>query len=214
MQKQTQVWAQYDEVEAALTRLGVPLKVLQEAVQSGFVARIFRTSNDAPGAAGYYQWNETLRSLRENMALNGWRRSDKGGWPTTVHPDRLLAIAVSSGNQNTGLAHAVPSTKSAKGPRTMDAVDINADQPWIPGLEPAQPEMEEQNDYPTWFLMFQKHGQEIRSELSLPVNIGRDGYIDYWQERIILPSLPTDPVVIPQTPDFGPDIDIKISKKG
>jgi hypothetical protein len=49
---QTAIWFEIDDVKTALERLSVPLAVLQEAVQAGYVSRISRTSNDAPNAAG------------------------------------------------------------------------------------------------------------------------------------------------------------------
>lgn len=205
----------FSDVETFLVLLGVPLTVLQEAVQAGYLGRISRTSNDAPNAAGYYQWNDTLRSLRENLARRGWHRNNNGGWPIIVHPDNILAIAVSSGNQYTGNAKATPSTKVAKGPKTAKAVGINANtkQQWIPGLEPLNT-AEQEPTCPTWFLLFFAAEKELRAELSLPVNIDCEGHISAWRERIILPALPLDPVTNIPEPDFGPDVDIKISRKG
>jgi len=210
---QTVVRWELIDVENALAGLSVPLKVLQEAVQAGYLGRISRTANDAPNAAGFYQWNDTLRSLRENMARETWRRSDTGNWPTTVHPENLLAIAVSSGNQHTGKETETPSTKAAKGPRTAKAVSINAHQSWLPGLEPLQEDLAPDANLPTWFLLFYADEKELRSELSLPVNMDSEGHVSTWRERIILPALPIDPVLTLPEPDFGPDVDIKIARK-
>lgn len=202
-----------EDVSAALKRLGVPLEILQEAVQAGYLGRISRTSNDAPNAGGFYQWNDTLRSLRENMVREGWHREDAGNWPTTVHADNKLAIAVSSGNELTGNPRATPSTKRAKGARTAQAVNCNRNQLWMPGFEPTVPETDENR--PTWLLMFFADDNELRAELSLPINMDDEGHVSGWRERIILPALTLDPEVrvrIPE-PDFGPDIEIKIAKK-
>ena len=206
------VWTEPNDVAMALNRLGVPLEVLREAVQSGYLARISRTTNDAPNAAGFYQWNDTLRSLRENMTTRDWHRNDDGNWPRTVHPDRLHAIAVSSGDENTGRHEVMPSTKTAKGPRTAAAININ--QLWIPGLEPKDADETAGAEYPTWLLMFYADGKELRSELSLPVAMDTEGHVIAWRERIILPSLPLTPDIDVPEPDFGPDVEIKIAKKG
>lgn len=200
------------DVEEALAELGVPLKFLQEAVQVGYLARISRRANDAPSAAGFYQWNDTLRSLRENMAGQNWARNDTGNWPTTVHPEKLLAIAVSSGNADTGKETANPSTKAPKGPRTARAVTINANQAWLPGFEPEEKAVPGAS-LPTWLLLFYANEKELRAELSLPVNMDSEGHVSTWRERIILPALPVDPVLTVAEPDFGPDVDIKIARK-
>ena len=210
---QTAIWSELDDVEAALARLEVPLELLQEAVQAGYLGRISRTANDAPNAAGFYQWNDTLRSLRENMARRNWQRNDNGNWPTTVHSEKLRAIAVSSGNQDTGNAKATPSTKTAKGPRTAKAVSVNANQPWLPGFEPVQYDEAQEPNHPTWLLLFFADEKELRAELSLPVTMDCDGHVSAWRERIILPALSLGPIVTMPAPDFGPDVDIKIARK-
>lgn len=209
---QTVVRWEMVDVEEALGKLGVPLKVLLEAVQAGYLARISRTANDAPNSAGFYQWNDTLRSLRENMAGRNWGRNDTGNWPTTVHPEKLLAIAVSSGNADTGKEAANPSTKAPKGPRTARAVTINANQAWLPGLGPEEGVAPEGN-LPTWLLLFFAGENELRAELSLPVNMDSEGHVSAWRERIILPTLPLNPVLTLPEADFGPDVDIKIARK-
>ncbi len=188
-----------------------PLAVLQEALRAGFVGRSSRTANDAPNAAGFYQWNDTLRSLRENMASQGWPRNDDGNWPRTLHPIGRLAIAVSTGNQNTGRIDATPSTSRSKGPRTADAVDVN--QQWLPGVPKPRVDINDA-EYPTWFLLFHREKSELRAEISLPVTMGNDGHVNAWRERIILPTIPLDPdfAVIPE-PDFGPDVEITIARR-
>lgn len=209
---ESRIWFDPETVEDVLANHQLPaLAVLQEALQAGYLGRSSCTANDAPNAAGFYQWNDTLRSLRENMASRGWHRNDWGNWPRTVHPDGRLAIAVSTGNQNTGRVDATPSTSRAKGPRTAYAVDIN--QTCFPGFEPKPKVDDADADYPTWFLLFHREKSELRSEISLPTKMGEDGHVNAWRERIILPTLPLDPefAVIPE-PDFGPDVEIKIAR--
>lgn len=210
---QTVISMECEDVEKALAKLGVPLVVLLEAGQAGYLANISRTANDAPSAPGYYQWNECLRSLRENMSAKGFLRSNTGNWPTTVHPQYLLALAVSSANVNTGNPNTQPMTKTAKGPRTVKAVSINASQLWLPGYEPL--EAKENSDYPTWFLLYHvdEAKGEIRLELSLPVSMNEDGHVSGWRERIILPSISLSPKMAMPEPDFGPDIKISIFRK-
>jgi hypothetical protein len=47
-----------------------PLAVLEEALQAGYVSRSSCTANDAPNAAGFYQWNETLCSCIRSRAVS------------------------------------------------------------------------------------------------------------------------------------------------
>ncbi len=203
-------------VEEALSKLGVPMNVLQEAVQAGYLSRITRTTNDARNAAGFYQWNETVRSLRDNMVVYNWQCSDEGNLPIIIHPEKKIAIAVSSGDQNTGKIDAMPCSKSSKGPRTAAAVKCNAEQLMLPGFEPLQLQgvVDMESKYPTWLLLFYTDMDKLRAELSFPVSMDCDGHISGWHERIILPEFPIDPNYLVVEPDFGPDIDIKIARKG
>jgi hypothetical protein len=213
---QTVVKFEIKDVEAALSHLGVPMRVLNEAVQTGYLSRISRTANDAPNAAGFYQWNETLRSLRDSMVSLQWQRNDDGNWPTMVHPEKKISIAVSSGNQNTGKVNGIPSTKSSKGPRTAQAVNANQQMYLGPDFEPQVSTCEVDSQNETWLLLFYTDAEELRAELSLPVKIDCEGHVNAWRERIILPTFPLDPdpLAMLAEPDFGPDIDIKIARKG
>jgi hypothetical protein len=41
----------------------------------------------------------------------------------------------------------------------------------------------------TWLLLYHFTPEEIRAELSLPAGITAAGFVDAWQERIILPAI-------------------------
>ena len=209
------IWSEPEEVEAALARLGLALAPLLMAVSRGHLAAISRTSNDAPNAAGFYQWNETLRTLREELATYDFTRSNVRGYATALRADKRMAIAVSSGDEGAGVIGANPSTKQVKGPCTVAAVGLNATQlelfpslilmpkPDVAGLECL-----------TWILLFRATPKVLSAELSLPVTVDDEGQIKAWRERIILPAQPLDtPSKIPE-PDFGPDVEIEIQRRG
>lgn len=208
------IWEHPRDVRMALAKLGLTLEPLQEAVRAGYVVgRISRTENDAPNAAGFYQWNETVKALREQLVMIGWVRNDGGGLPTVVNPANTIAICVSSGNENTG-TDKTPSTKHQKGPCTSGMVALNAQMEL--GIElPNAPVRSSIDDsiLSTRILLFCTDDEEIRSELSLAVFID-GGQISGWRERIILPAIPIDRDDYRGTrePDFGPDVDIEIRR--
>jgi hypothetical protein len=209
------IWYEPDEVATALARLGLAVAPLVVAVNRGYLAAISRTSNDAPNAAGFYQWNETLRTLREELAVFEFTRSTTRGYSTALRGDKRMAIAVSSGDEGTGVAGANPSTKQVKGPCTIAAVSSNAVQlELFPGLVliPPPPSPDE-IECLTWILLFRAPGAELRAELSLPVNMDEGGQIRAWRERIILPSQPLDTTFTIPEPDFGPDVEIEIQRR-
>jgi hypothetical protein len=208
------VWWNGRDVRAALARLGLTAEPLQDAVRGGVLARISRTANDAPGAPGFYQWNETLRMLREMLVAEGWERRNEDGFATVVNPAKGIALSVSSGNENTGIASEIPSTKYPKGPCTVDRVASNLQMELFPEDSPRPGASDEAESIPTWTLLFVTDEHEVRSELSLPVLMD-GGQISGWKERIILPAIPLDgdgSKRMPE-PDFGPDIDIEIRRR-
>ncbi len=209
---QVAIWTDPGDVDTALDRLGLTVKPLLNAILAGHLIRINCTENDAPNAPGFMHWNGTLRTLREELVPAAWTRCNAGGFSTTVSPTGKIAVAVASGNENTGIRGAIPTTKSPKGPNTASAVQSNAAQldlfaAVISTLSPEAPERV------TWFLLFHNDGKELRGELSLPVTMGEGGHIGLWRERIILPAQPLDTSFVLPQPDFGPDLDIDVRKR-
>jgi hypothetical protein len=156
---------------------------------------------------------ETVKALREQLAPLGWERNDVKNYSRTIHPDGNIAIAVATGNEATGIASLSPVTKSAKGPSTIDAVENNRSQGWLPGLEPVEMVNEDQTQLTTWLLLIHHAREEIRCELSQPFEIGSDGRISGWRERIILSSMPIDPEPMEILPPSQPDLDVQIRRK-
>lgn len=202
-----------EDVDAALARLGLAAPPLMRSVRAGYLSRISRTANDAPIAAGFYHWNETLRTLRDELVVLGWQRVDEQMFSTVVSPDGKIAISVSSGDEATGNPRGFPRTKRDKGPRTADAIYVNVEQLDLFEKAP-EPTSEEEVECLTYVLLFHADATELRAELSLPVSMDEKDHIDSWRERIILRSQPLDPegAAMPE-PDFGPDIDIDVQRR-
>jgi hypothetical protein len=200
-------------VAEALGRLGLTEGILLTAARQGYLARANCTANHPPLFAPFVAWGETLRALREQLATLGWSRSDDRNYSRSVRADRLIAIAVATGDEATGLVSGFPCTKSAKGPSTTDALEINRRQLFLPGMEPSPPAEKQEQQMTTWLLLVHHARGEIRCELSLPLDIGDDGRISVWQERILLPSMPLDPELIDIVPPTQPDIDVAVRRK-
>jgi hypothetical protein len=210
------VWTDRHDVRIALARLGLTVDLLSQVVRAGIFARHTRTENDAPSAPGYYQWNEMVRSLREPLVAEGWDRSNEDGLPTIINAAKQIAIAISSGNENTGLADRHPGTKYHKGPGTVDRITSNAELflPY-PDYEIPVPRRRDSDKFATWTMLFRTTQEEVRSELSLPTMIDRSGQISGWRERIVIPPAPLDGDGYKKlpAPDFGPDVDIEIRRR-
>ncbi|MBC7622338.1 MAG: hypothetical protein H7232_03015, partial [Aeromicrobium sp.] len=118
-----------------------------------------------------------------------------------------------TGDEYTGDPLANPATKSAKGPRTQSAVEINSQQLVL--FPDFQPPPSSDDGKATWILLqhFDNAKKEVRIELSLPVSYS--GRVDGWAERIILGSLPFDSAAninVPLLPDL-PDIEVPLRRR-
>ena len=209
----TMIHTEPTSVFEALEELGVTEQALLTAVLQGYLARINCTANHPPLFPSFVAWGDTVRALREQLAPMGWCRNDERNYSRTLHPDGHIAIAVATGDEATGLVNEIPITKSVKGPSTIEAVEINRLQAWLPGMEPQNSNNNDENQPTTWLLLIHHASNEIRSELSLPFEIGPDGRIHGWRERILLKPLQLDPETEVITPPQQPDLEVEIKRK-
>lgn len=202
-------------IDGALTQLGLTEEALLTAVRLGYLARTNCTANHPPLFPSFVAWGETVRAVRDQLAPLGWTKTNERNYSRTLHPEKGIAIAVATGNEVTGLAGTeMPCTKSVKGPSTLDAIEVNRHQLWLPGMEPLTTSGDELEAQPTtWILLVHHAKNEIRSELSLPVDIGSDGKVSVWRERIILRAMPLDPTPVEISSPSLPDIDVVVRRK-
>lgn len=215
----TTVRVSIPDVHSRLEELGLTATMLAEVVRQGHHVFISATANDPPLYPGFSAWARMVRALREYLVPAGWERSDENNYSLVISPNGTMAIAVATGDEITGNASASPTTKSSKGPSTVEAVASNQvqlslpyDLPPIPA--PARP-ADADRERMTWILLVHRSTNEVRCELSLPMSMGTDGRIDAWQERIIIGAFPTDPdlvEIVPPQPDL-PDINIDIKRR-
>lgn len=212
----TKTLIQADDVQDRLAALGLDAERLTDIVRRGYVAFASSTPNDPPLYPGFSAWAMMVRGLREYL-LPAWERSDENNYSLVINPAGDVAIAVATGDEATGLTTGSPTTKSAKGPSTVEAVASNQLQLDLPHVDPAAPAPsrpasgEEQRM--TWILLVYRAQGEVRCELSLPTSMGDDGRVDGWRERIILGAIPTDPAVLEITPPQPPLPDITVDVK-
>lgn len=210
------VYQEFAEIDSRLYELGLRQEHLREPVMQGMLLRSDCTDNDPPLFPGYSAWARTVRTLREKLIPLNWTRNDEGGYSLCVNPGGTLAIAVATGDENTGNPSEMPLTKSPKGPRTQLAIEINQQQGYLFDDFPEVGSSELPNsDRTTWVLLqhYDQGRKEVRFELSLPMSYS--GKIDGWSERIIFGSLPFDKslsIPVPMLPNL-PDIDVPLRRR-
>lgn len=199
----------------ALEKLDLSVPNLHRAVESGYLARANATPNHPSLYPSFVSWADTIRALRDELIPSGWTNTNERNWPRVIHPSGEIALTVATGNEYTGLPNSMPATKSTKGPSTIQAIEINRNQGWLPGFEPELDTLEPLEDEQpvTWILLVHFAKNEIRCELSLPIHSNEEGRIVLWGERILLPSIPLDPESVEIIPPKVPDIDVQIMRK-
>lgn len=209
----TTVHVQPEEVSIRLADLGVNEDALRDAVKRGQLAFASCTENHPRMFPAIAAWAETAAAVRENLAPMGWSRSELKNYSRAIDAAGRVAIAVATGNEETGRAEGNPSTKTAKGARTVEAVVMNQAQLQL-FPDPAPPEpTEEEDERVTWLLLMYRADNEIRCELSLPVAIGDDMRVSQWLERIILRTIPLDGDVKAMEPPTLPNIEVEVKRR-
>lgn len=203
-----------------LDELGLKEEHLLTAVRRGHAARLSCTANHPSQSPGYYAWSETVCVFREQVIPLDWERSDEGNLPFTVNPGRSVAIAVATGDEDTGRPDREPCTKSSKGPRTKSAVDENEHQMLLFGDIRLRPEhLKKINARMTWLLLIHcdMQSREVRAELSRPVSMNEEGHVDGWDERIVLTPFPFDSDLVDVAPldnaPQSPEIVVEIKRR-
>lgn len=213
----TKTW----DVDRRLEELGLKAETLIRAVQVGLAAWAVCTPNHPPISSGSWAWAETVRALRDELIPISWERSNESNLPLTVNPQKTLALCVNTGDEDTGREIGAPCTGSAKGPRTRKAVLENLGQNvlFIDEVFPSA-EAVSKNGRVVWILLMfrDKKAREVRCELSRPISINAQGYVDGWAERIILSSTPFDEdrsnfIDNGDRPLSSPEIDLDIKKR-
>jgi len=171
-----------------LSQLGVELERLGAALDAGDVAARQADRFSPVNGAGTLRWMETVRMLRQGLAVDGWSPNDDRNSPRTIDPSGTRAVIPVSGTADTGLVDGTPKTANPRGKASSRAVQINGQLEFSVTALLADMAAEKAGTIETWFLLYcRAQNDELRAELSLPVRISEKGVIDAWRERILLP---------------------------
>ena len=201
------------EVQSRLEKtFGLSPEMIQDVIMQGLLARTSCTQHHPRTFPGLFQWAETVRALRDKTAPMGWGSSDENNYPLCVHPSGNITIAIYTGDRDTGAAGCNPSNRAAKGTNTEQAVWANQKQLSLFDVLPELPSTSDDSSRIMWVLLYHVALNEIRFELSLPMNIV-GGKIRSWKERLIFPAISLDQANFVIDDNEGPEIDIHVERK-
>lgn len=170
------------------------------------------------GFSGTSAWAAGIEVLRAILISRGWMPEDPNGQPRIVSPDKKHAITVISGDADTGNPHGFPQTRNGKGSQTRRSVQYNSRQLVLWGQadqKPATFDLAGASEQLLWILLFyvDVDAQEVRFELSRPVNIADNDKVDEWRPRFIMPALSFRAPNGGDTPDDGVDFDVPVTPR-
>ena len=211
-----------------LAAMGLRAEIFETAARVHLADYFSCTEHDPPTFPPTAAWAGGNRSLRD-QTVPIWTAVNERNQPLIVNGDGTMAITALSGDENTGTEE-TPSTRSPKGRVTAEAVEVNYEQQsQFAFMEDPAALMESSKDNPNrilWIFLIHRDfkKRELRSELSRPLEMSEDGYIDRWGDRIIFPPIPfgdgDSNVDNPNSPNSGnddggqsPEITVQIGKR-
>lgn len=208
------VFSKKHEIHCFLNDWRISEDDLREAIKEAQAERDRATLHHPLGAGGTFAYHEAVRALRDRLTPKGWCVENLSNYALTINKELGIAIAVASGDKNTGIEDSIPGTKTPKGGMTKLVLQRNQlsfsffdDSGTFPADESSS------TPYKNWLLLYYSCRDEVRVELSLPLYMDHNGYICKWDSRYILTPISFGPESFPPKPDYDQDdaLDIEIN---
>lgn len=188
-------------------------ELFSEVMEVGLRARHEATPSHAVTAAGSYQWHANVPALREPLQYLGWTRKDPKNCPIIISPDRSVAIAVMTGDEDTGNPDGIPSNRSKKGKFLEEQIKLNNA---FNRQYTLFKEDKGSGRHATelWVLLYHHDAirKEVRYELSLPSDFRKKNIIG-WTERILLGHITEAPSILVKDIETSPPIEVFVEPK-
>ena len=207
-----QVYSDPESVDNQLAKLGLTSEQIKQAILQGQAARNNSTPHHPANAGGTMAFFEVVRSLRDMLIPKGWKAQSVRNLSMTVNPKVNISITVSGGSTETGIAEGYPTTRNPKGQQTKVYVSHNQADLFDDMVSPVN--LDEDVHSQTWMLLYyyDVSKNELRAELSLPVDIDAYARVSGWKARILIEPIPLDGKHIEIEPEYSPEIDIDIKR--
>lgn len=213
------VYAEANEVESQLDRMGLTLEGLQRVVSTAVGGFASTTSFHPTAAGGTFLYHEATAALRRLVMSSGsdWDYDEVDQQPRTFSSTRGLTIVVQSGDENTGLEEPErePRPRHSKGAATGRKVATNSMQLTLFSLPHVTPKNDERpSGMLTWILLIAVVDGVARAELSLPNDVDDQGRPYAWEHRIVIPEQQVgSPVEQSGTHEAAPDVEVDVTWK-
>lgn len=158
----------YAQSRVQMEALGIPPDLPREAVKYAHGQAVTCTDNDVRLMKGVLEYGKPMRFLRDELKPQGWKIGRSQNLESVVSPDYSFAIISSAGNEHIGDPTRMPSTRTEKGPRTVDRINETQLAMALPDLREPRAPKPTPGALQSWFLLYFRdpEKQEIRMELS------------------------------------------------
>ena len=202
-----------------LAELEIPLEVLTHAIWVGHTKGDFATTAHPRTYHGLVVWGELTGELRGGLlGLGvGWQLDDTDNIARAISPDGKVIIVAVRGNEHTGMRSKYEqlSTRRPRGNAGVRIIKMNTQ------LELTLQDGASDRDRDlvgnlggTWFLLYNRVGDFVRSELSFARSVKNDGKLLKWKERLILPDIDlllTPPIGKRDDDTTPPEVDVPVT---
>lgn len=163
--------------ERGVEAFGLTEQIIHDCVRPAWTHSRGRSSLAAPSTPGSDLYSDITENLAVALTENGWLRRPVNGQQRIIHPDGVIAIAVSSAvNVANPDPKKHPRTRP-KGPATLDDLDVDV----IPGQQAFDLEEfrgnedfeQKLNDAPLWFLLHEEVEGDMRLSLARPAQASK-----------------------------------------
>ncbi|WP_162823969.1 hypothetical protein [Streptomyces cavourensis] len=203
-----------------LAALGMKVEYCERAIRAGEAARREATPSEPPTAPGLRDWIARVGMLRYTMVIEeGWTPLNHKNMALVVNPERAIAVGVLAGDSGTGWPAPIkPRSRYPKGQAFANAV-AGGDLTLFGNEDAGHPEVldpEAIEALDLWLLLTYRVRQgdtiTVYNELSLPEPVSDSGYIVDWRDRVILPRLTFEALVIDDGRDEDGGFDVLVEE--
>jgi len=215
---QPTIYRTWPDVVGRLQDLDLAPDILSEVVKFAFAHFAECTPHDPKSGPGFNLWSKGVRGLRDRLVILNWKSGSASNYETVIHKSGLWQVTVAGADAHTGLDGPSPTTRTDKGRATERAIDLNqqsqAQGTLIAGMFPTFTTPVRQ----TWILLIHvdQMNAEVRSELSRPVGFDENRHVSWWDERILLPSIPYHEAMLGSSQnddEDGGDLNIDVPRR-
>ena len=210
------IYAHPYECKERLQRLGTSREEWIEVVKACVAGRGDATDNDPQSAGGQFAWIFGTRQMREIFRRKGLDKEVLNGVETVVDHKRRVRFAIVSTDGGTADRDRSPRNRTPKGAASEKITDLNNQ--YELGLVDSSgnpiTQKDESDGYSFWYLCVYDDGNEVRAELSSPVEF-RSGYFIKFSERIFIlgPDEWSDVTISNPDDDPGLELEIDVRRK-